>query len=68
MSAVQNGLAAMTREWRAEWDETKQYWNDAKSREFEEHFMTELLPAVSQTINTVESLERVLAKLRQDCQ
>lgn len=68
MSASQNRLAALTRELQAEWAQTKHDWHDAKSREFEERFMTELLPAVSQTLVTIESLERVLAKLRHDCQ
>jgi len=68
MSAVQNRLAALTRELQTEWGHAKHYWNDPKSREFEERFLEQLFPAISQTITTIESLERVLAKLRQDCE
>jgi hypothetical protein len=68
MSAGQNRLAALTNELRVEWEQTKQYWNDAKSHEFEQRFLSELLPAVNQTLTTIESLERILAKLRQDCE
>jgi hypothetical protein len=68
MSASQNRLAALTNELRVEWDQTKQHWNDAKSHEFEQRFLSELLPAVNQTLTTIESLERILAKLRQDCE
>ncbi len=68
MSASQNRLAGLTNDLRAEWEQTKHHWNDAKSREFEQRFLSELIPAVNQTINTIESLERVLAKLRQDCE
>ena len=68
MSAAQNRLAGLTNELRAEWDQTKHHWNDAKSREFEQRFMSELIPAVNQSIVTIESLERLLAKLRQDCE
>jgi hypothetical protein len=68
MSASQNRLAGLTNELRAEWDQTKHYWNDAKCREFEQRFLTELLSAVNQTINNIESLERVLAKIRTDCE
>lgn len=68
MSAAQNRLAGLTNELKAEWDQTKHHWNDAKSREFEQRFMSELIPAVNQSIVTIESLERLLAKLRQDCE
>ena len=68
MSAAQNRLAGLTNELKVEWEQTKHYWNDAKSAEFEQRFMNELVPAVNQAIVTIESLERVLAKLRQDCE
>ena len=68
MSASQNRLAGLTNELRTEWEQTKHYWNDAKSREFEQRFMTELFSGVNQTINNIESLERVLAKIRSDCE
>ncbi len=68
MSGAQNRLAGLTNELRAEWEQTKHYWNDAKSREFEQRFLVELFSGVNQTINHIESLERVLAKLRHDCE
>jgi hypothetical protein len=68
VSASQNRLVGLTNELRAEWEQTRHYWNDAKSREFEQRFLTELLSAVNQTINNIESLERVLAKIRTDCE
>ena len=68
MSASQNRLAGLTNSLRAEWEQTKHYWNDAKSREFEQQFLTELFSGVNQTINNIESLERVLAKIHQDCE
>ncbi len=68
MSAAQNRLAGLTNELKVEWDQTKHYWHDAKSMEFEHCFMSELIPAVNQAIVTLESLERILAKLRQDCE
>ncbi len=68
MSASQNRLASLTNGLRAEWEQTKHSWNDAKSREFEQQFLTELFSAVNQTINHIEALERVLAKIHQDCE
>jgi len=68
MSASQNRLAALTNELRASWDETKTSWNDAKSREFEERFFEPLIPAVNQAISNIESLERILGKIKTDCE
>lgn len=68
MNASQNRLAGLTNSLRAEWEQTKHHWNDAKSREFEQRFLTDLFSSVNQTINHIESLERVLAKIRQDCE
>ena len=58
----------LTNNFRAEWEQTKSYWNDAKSREFEERFLQELIPAVNQAISNIESLERTLQKIRSDCE
>jgi hypothetical protein len=68
MSASQNRLVSLTSELRTEWEQTKHYWNDAKSREFEQRFLTELFSAVNQTITHIESLERVITKIRTDCE
>jgi hypothetical protein len=68
MSAGQNRLAGLTNDLRAEWEQTKYYWKDAKTREFEQRFLTELVSGVNQTLNHIESLERVLAKIRHDCE
>ena len=68
MSTSQNRLMGLTNNLRAEWEQTKSYWNDAKSREFEERFLQELIPAVNQAISNIESLERTLNKIRTDCE
>ena len=68
MSASQNRLAGLTNNLRAEWEQTKHSWADAKSREFEQRFLDELFAGVNQTITNIESLERVLAKIRADCE
>jgi hypothetical protein len=68
MSASQNRLAGLTNNLRAEWEQTKYHWTDAKSREFEQRFLDELFAGVNQTITNIETLERVLAKIRNDCE
>ena len=68
MSASQNRLVGLTKELAAEWANTKQSWSDAKSREFERRFLDELFAGVNQTLNNIETLERILSKIRNDCE
>ena len=68
MTGSSNRLMGLTKELRAEWERTKQYWSDAKSAEFERRFLDELFAGVNQAQNNIETLERILAKIREDCE
>lgn len=68
MNASQNRLNALTRELRAKWEETRQYWTDAKSLEFEKRFLDELHAQVNQAVASLDTLERVLRQVRDDCE
>jgi hypothetical protein len=47
---------------------TKEHWSDAKSLEFEKRFLDELNSNVNQAIGSIDALERVLNKVRDDCE
>jgi hypothetical protein len=68
VNANPNRLMALTKELRAEWEQTRQYWNDSKSQEFEATFLNGLLDGVNRTIANIDALERVLDKIRTDCE
>ncbi|HMP82128.1 MAG TPA: hypothetical protein PKA41_05400 [Verrucomicrobiota bacterium] len=68
MNAAHNRLMGLTKELREDWEQTKQYWNDARSREFEKRFLEELFAGVNQSIASIDALERILDKLRADCE
>lgn len=67
MSESRNRLVSLTRELLAEWENTKQYWNDSKSTEFEKRFLDELRSGVNAAVTNIESLERILSKIHDDC-
>ena len=67
MSESRNRLVSLTRELLAEWENTKQYWNDSKSAEFEKRFLDELRSGVNAAVTNIESLERILSKIHDDC-
>jgi hypothetical protein len=68
MNASQNRLMTLSKDLRAAWDDTKQYWGDAKSLEFEKRFLDELNSGVNQALSSIDALERVLNKVRDDCE
>jgi hypothetical protein len=70
MSMVGNKsrLTGATKELATRWAETRHYWNDAKSREFDERFMRDLFAGVDRTGTTIDKLNQVLEKITSDCE
>jgi hypothetical protein len=61
-------LAGLTRNLSLRWNETKNYWHDAKSAEFDHRFMQELFPRVNKAAAAIEKLDELLKKIRKDCE
>jgi hypothetical protein len=68
MSGNKGRLVGLTRDILLEWDETKNYWRDAKSEEFERRFMSELAAHVNRAVLIMEQMEELLKKVRSDCE
>ena len=68
MSASQSRLVGLTQEISLQWAETRHYWRDAKSEEFERLFMTELSAHVNRTVTALSQLDELLKKVRGDCE
>jgi uncharacterized protein YeaO (DUF488 family) len=68
MKASSNRLSGITKELRAQWADTKAHWKDAKSLEFEHRYMEELLASVDRTVAVMEQLDKLLTKIRTDCE
>jgi len=61
-------LAGMSRELLHSWQETQETWRDEKSREFDRNYMQPLFDAVDNAVTAMEDLEKMLQKLRNDCE
>ena len=61
-------LAALTRELSNNWKQTKDYWQDAKSEEFERHYIEPLVSNVEKALTVIEELDKVVARIRRDCE
>jgi hypothetical protein len=68
LSGSKNRLVAITKELSNRWDETKNYWRDAKAQEFEQRYMAELFSNVDKTVTVMEKLNELLIKVRNDCE
>jgi hypothetical protein len=68
LTADRTRLRAITKELAVRWEETKDHWRDARSEEFEQRFMQELLARVDKTVAAIEKLEQVVARVRSDCE
>ena len=61
-------LAAITKELSYQWQQTKEYWNDAKSQEFEQKYIEELLSGVDRAVAVIDELDKLVSKIRNDCE
>ncbi len=68
MKASGSRLGGLTKELRAQWQDTKAYWKDAKAQEFEHRYMEELLTSVDRTVTVIEQLDKLVTKVRKDCE
>lgn len=50
------------------WLQTKEYWRDSKSVEFEHKFLDELFASVDKSVGVIEQLDKLLNKIRRDCE
>ena len=68
MNANASRLAAISKELWYQWEQTKEYWQDAKSLEFEQKFLEELMASVDKTVAVAEQLDKITSKIRSDCE
>ena len=68
LSGSKSRLSSVSKELSLQWSQTKNYWRDAKSREFEQRYLQELFVSVDKTITVIEKLDELLKKVRSDCE
>ncbi len=67
MNALGARLSGVTKQLWQEWQQTKYYWRDAKSGEFEEKYLSELVASVEKTAGVIEELDKLITKIKRDC-
>ena len=68
MNAARTRLTALTRELRQDWQQTKEYWMDVKSQEFEQKYLLELFSSADRAVAVIEQLDKLITTIRNDCE
>lgn len=61
-------LVGLSRELLRVWQDTQESWRDQKGREFDNLYMQPLFDAVDHASAAIEDLDKLLHRLRQDCE
>ena len=68
MNAHGSRLSAITKELWLQWQQTRESWLDAKSEEFEHKYLEELMSSVDKTVTVIEDLDKLITKIKSDCE
>ena len=61
-------LASLTKELASRWAATRDTWDDAQAREFEETYLNELVSNVNRVVIDIENLDRLLSQIHAECE
>jgi hypothetical protein len=68
LNAHRTRLTAITKELANKWEETQTYWKDTRSQEFGHQYMEQLLLQIDKAIAVCEKLDKIINKVRNDCE
>ena len=70
MSLVSNRtrLATLTKMLVNDWHKTKEQWQDKQSLKFEKQYIDGLFHNVTNTIEIIEKLDKVITRVKKDCE
>jgi hypothetical protein len=61
-------ISALSKELRLRWQETRETWVDSRSREFDAKYMQELFAQCDRTVEVIGQLDKLVARIRKDCE
>ena len=61
-------LSGLTKELALQWEQTRNYWKDSKSTEFEHKYIEELLVGVDKAVMVIEKLDELSRRVQKDCE
>ena len=61
-------LVQAAKELSFDWEQTRAYWNDAKSQQFARDYLEMIPEYITRTRTAMEDLDVLLRKVRSDCE
>jgi hypothetical protein len=61
-------VTGRTKDLAEKWHHTRDSWRDAKCQEFEQSYIHPLIDSVSSAASVIEELDKILRKIRKDCE
>ncbi len=68
LNANRTRLATLSKALSIDWKETKESWRDAKRQEFEQRYLEELFDGVDTAVAVMDQLDKLLHKIKTDCE
>jgi thymidylate synthase len=68
LAANKTRLTSVSQELFNRWRETQQYWRDNKSAEFDRLYIEELNASVNAASGVIDQLDKIIAKIKKDCE
>ena len=68
VKSTRGAINKSVRELNVSWQQCKNYWHDAKAREFEDKYITPLPDAVTAASSIIDEIDKILTKIRRDCE
>ena len=63
-----NNLVQAVKNLNLEWEDTKTYWHDIKSQEFEKKYLDALPSLATRATSVMDELDKLIKKVRTDCE
>ncbi len=68
LTADKAKIIALTRDIANQWELTKETWRDAKALDFQRQYIDELVANVEKASTVIDDLDKLIAKIRSDCE
>jgi len=68
MTGNASKLKAITKSLLVQWQQTREDWRDDKSLEFDLKYIQELLAGVERAVAVIDELDKLIVKIRRDCE
>ena len=68
MMESKGALSKATKELFEKWNQAKEIWTDAQSRDFEKNFLVQIEQDVRSAFSALDRMDSVIQKIRTDCE